>query len=80
MKLTRLHGLITSRTLQLSSLKAYSDHDAKDEERAQMSALVLHNGATIEDVQRIVQETRETYEGNHGMVEIASYNSVSQPA
>jgi malonyl CoA-acyl carrier protein transacylase len=75
-KLTRLHGLLTSRTLQLSSLKTYSDHSANDEERAQMSALVLHHKKGIEDVLKVVKETRESNKGNAGMVEVASYNSV----
>ena len=42
-----------------------------------MSVLYLHKGATIDDVQRVIHETRSKYEGNYGMVEIASYNSVS---
>ena len=75
--LTRLHGLLTSRTLQLSSLKSYSEYDANDEERAQMSALVLQAGRNVDEVQRVLAKVREKYKGNSGMVEIASYNSVS---
>lgn len=77
-KLTRLHGLLTSRTLQLSSLKSYSEYSANDEERAQMSALLLHPGATVEDVEAVIKQTRNTFKANSGMVEIASYNSSHQ--
>lgn len=75
-RLTRLHGLLTSRTLQLSDLKSYSEYDATDEERAQMSALVLQQGKSVDDVKDVLRRTREKYRGNTGMVEIASYNSV----
>lgn len=77
-KLTRLAGLLTSRTLQLSSLKSYSEYTANDEERAQMSALLLHPGSSVEDVKNIVRKTRENNPGNAGLVEIASYNSSHQ--
>lgn len=76
--LTRLHGLLTSRTLQLSSLKSYSEYDANDEERAQMSALVLQSGRNVDEVKRALAKVREKYKGNSGMVEIASYNSSTQ--
>ena len=75
-RLTRLHGLLTSRTLQLSDLKSYSEYDATDEERAQMSALVLQKGKTVDDVKEVLRKTRQKFKGNTGMVEIASYNSV----
>lgn len=77
-KLTRLHGLLTSRTLQLSSLKSYSEYDATDEERAQMSAVVVQGGHTHADVKEEVRKVREKYQGqgNSGMCEIASWNSV----
>lgn len=42
-----------------------------------MSALVLHHKKGIEDVLKVVKETREKNKGNAGMVEVASYNSVS---
>lgn len=76
--MTRLHGLLTSRALQLSSLKAYSDHTAKDEERAQMSAIMLQGDSIPEQVQEVIQQVREQNEGNLGLVEIASYNSSRQ--
>lgn len=76
--LTRLHGLLTSRALQLSSLKTYSDHKAKDEERAQMSAIMLQGNATSEQVQTIINGIKNENEGNFGLVEIASYNSSRQ--
>lgn len=78
--LTRLHGLLTSRTLQLSSLKSYSDYDATDEERAQMSAIVLQGDSGVDEVSKVLKKVRKEYKGNSGMVEIASYNSSSQIA
>jgi malonyl CoA-acyl carrier protein transacylase len=80
--LTRLHGLLTSRALQLSSLKTYSDPNATDEERAQMSAIMLQDSpdSTPEKVSEIIRKVRSEFEGdgNEGMVEIASYNSSKQ--
>lgn len=81
-KLTRLHGLLTSRTLQLSSLRSYTEHHATDEERAQMTALLMHPDSTVDDVQRVLDEVQAKFKGaqkkNLGLVEIASYNSSLQ--
>jgi len=80
-KLTRLHGLLTSRTLQLSSLRSYTEQDARDEERAQMTALLMHPDSTVEDIQRVLDEVADKFQGdqkNLGLVEIASYNSSLQ--
>ena len=42
-----------------------------------MSALVLQKGQSVDDVKEVLKKTRQKYSGNTGMVDIASYNSVS---
>lgn len=43
-----------------------------------MSAIMLMNDSTPEQVEEVIKKVKEESEGNHGLVEIASYNSSRQ--
>ncbi|GAA94050.1 uncharacterized protein L969DRAFT_85578 [Mixia osmundae IAM 14324] len=77
-RLTRLHGLLTSRTLQLAKLHPYVNVEAPMESRAQMSALVINPGHTHDEVRLLVEKVAREHSGHEGMVEVASYNSSTQ--
>lgn len=82
-RLTRLHGLLTSATLSLPTISLSSSVNASPPVRTQMSALVLNPNRTHEEVNEVVQKVskltkEENHEGQQGSVEVASYNSSTQ--
>ena len=72
----RLHGLLSSRTINTSSLRPSTDKNAPPERRAQMSALILEASHTANEVAEVVADVRQQRKGGEAMVEIASVNSV----
>ncbi|GAA5859704.1 hypothetical protein JCM5353_003603, partial [Sporobolomyces roseus] len=80
-RLTRLHGLLTSYALSLPSIGLSPELDAPATVRGQMSALVLnpgHSHAEVTEIVRKVRTARTNQEGSEGTVEVASFNSSSQ--
>lgn len=76
--LTRLHGLLTTRTLELKGLAPSTAIHLSDNQRAQMSALLIN--APLHGLSDIAQvlSTSNTNASELGPVEIASINSSTQ--
>ncbi|KAH9818077.1 acyl transferase/acyl hydrolase/lysophospholipase [Melampsora americana] len=76
--LTRLHGLLTSRTLELKGLAPSTAIHLSDNQRAQMSALLINAPLHgLCDITRVLS-TSDTDVSRLGPVEIASINSSTQ--
>ena len=74
-RLTRLHGLLTSRVLYTSDLLPFTATDAPRHIRAQMSAIMVTPGRTHDEVREVVETMAKEQDLR---VEIASYNSSTQ--
>ncbi|KAM0755777.1 FabD/lysophospholipase-like protein [Meredithblackwellia eburnea MCA 4105] len=81
-RLTRLHGLLTSAALSLPSIGLSSSLDSAPSKLAQMSALVINPGHSHQEVADVIDAISHSrprgLKGAEGSVEVASYNSSAQ--
>ncbi|KAK4700167.1 hypothetical protein P7C70_g6086, partial [Phenoliferia sp. Uapishka_3] len=79
-RLTRLHGLLTSAALSLPSINLSASLDAPPSRLAQMSAIVINAGHSHQEVADVINSISPLpgRKGAEGCVEVASYNSSAQ--